>query len=127
MGFDDATLLMFALPHEFLSGDSPQPHFGFRNLVADIPFREAPELIDRYAAAVEQDAVEIGSRSYWTDSEDDERDMVGVLHETFDALKRRAPDYVVDMLGDRFAAFTLPLADGSRARRTLERGRSGRP
>ena len=115
MGFEDATLLIYAAPHSFLSDDSTQPHLGYQKFIADIPYRTASELADMYAAAVEEDAttIDTGDRSFWSGSTADERGLLTVLDAAFRALSRRTPDYLVDMQGDRFGAFKLPLSDRS--------------
>jgi hypothetical protein len=58
MGFADSDLLIFGGRHHPLTATEPtSSHFSYEGIADDIPFRNAAEFADRYAAAVEADSL----------------------------------------------------------------------
>lgn len=94
LGFTNYGLVLPPREH-WPGGRIPAPLFGFIELVEDIRYREAADLADRYAAAVEADSsfIDLGETPMFWDADDD--GLLGLVRQNADvlqALVAREPD-----------------------------------
>jgi hypothetical protein len=94
MGFQDMGLMMYAERHPFLNRDYPLPMIAYLELAEDISYREGPELIEHYHAAVEADSqiIDVSEpRLFWTDAKPDIAALGQLLVEDYRSLMHSEP------------------------------------